>query len=116
MRNGTHQRTRCDYALVDADVPVQSLRLIIPPRFHSDHWAIKLQIRSSGARVHNRYIHNRTQLPRVPALPDEGGPNRLFNELLSLHNRPQPIEYPARDNWIATDTWSLIDQRNSALK
>jgi len=116
MRNGTHQRTRCDYALVDADVPVQSLRLIIPPRFHSDHWAIKLQIRSSGARVHNRYIHNRTQLPRVPALPGEGGPNCLFNELLSLHNRPQPIGYPARDNWIAMDTWSLIDQCNSALK
>jgi len=115
MRNGTHQRTRCDYALVDADVPVQSLRLIIPPRFHSDHWAIKLEIRSSSAKVHNRYIHNRTQLPRIPALPDEGGPNKLFKELLGLHNCPQPNIYPPRDTWIATDTWALIDQRTSAL-
>jgi len=116
MRNGTHQRTRCDYALVDTDVPVQSLRLIIPPRFHSDHWAIKLEINSSSDRLHNRYIYHRTQLPRIPALPDEGGPNRLFKELLSLCNRPRPTNYPPRDAWITTETWALIDQRNAALK
>ncbi len=94
MRNGTHQRSRCDYALVDTDVPVQSIRLIIPPRFHSDHWAVKLQINSSGVKAHHRYTHNRTQLPRIPALPDEGWPNMLFNELLQLHKCQQTTAYP----------------------
>jgi len=116
MRNGTHQRTRCDYALVDSDVPVQSLCLIIPPRFHSDHWAIKLEVNSSSDRTHNWYIHNRTQLPCIPALPDKGAPNRLFKELLSLCNRPRLTTYPPRDTWITTATWSLIDQQNAALK
>jgi len=116
MRDGTHQRTRCDYALVDNDVPVQSMRLIIPPRFHSDHWAVKITINSSSVRTHSRYTHNRTQLPHIPARSDEGGPNRLFHELLRLHNCPTPHTYPPRDAWIVTDTWALIDQRNAALK
>jgi len=116
MQNGTHQRMQCNYALVDADVPVQSLCLIIPPCFHLDHWAVKLQICSFGARVHNQYIHNCTQLPCIPALPDEGGPNKLFKELLCLHNCPQTTTYPPRNAWIAMDIWVLIDQHNLALK
>ncbi len=40
--NGITHHSRCDYALVNEAVDVCSMRLIIPPKFHSDHWAVKI--------------------------------------------------------------------------
>jgi len=54
VENGPTQRSCNDYAMVDATVDVRSLRLVILPRFHSDHLAIKLQIRSSMLCMHRR--------------------------------------------------------------
>jgi len=86
MWDGTHQCTQCDYALVDADVPMKSLCLLIPLHFHSNHWVIKLQIHSSGARLHHHYILYQTQLLCIPVLPDEGWPNMMFAKLLHFHS------------------------------
>ena len=114
--NGTTHRSRCDYALVDEAVDVRSMRLIIPPKFHSDHWAVKIQIRSSNLRMHQRYLRNRASFPTIPPVQDEHGPNLLFQQLMQHHTRHPPMAYPPRDAWIAEDTWRLIDQRTTALK
>jgi len=116
MVDGTHQRSRCDYALVDDTIDVRSIRLVIPPRFQSDHWAVKLQIRSDTLRAHRRYLHNRSTLPHIVPFPDEQGQNSLFTQLMEHHTRTPPTTYPPRDAWIKNDTWALIDQRNAALK
>ncbi len=116
LSDGTQQRSRCDYALVDPSIDMCSICIVIPPRFHSDHWAVKLQIRSSTPQDHRRYIHNRSQLPHVRPKPDEKGPNQKFEELLTHRIPILPVTYPSRDAWIANDTWVLIDKRNAALK
>jgi len=116
MTDGTRQQSRCDYALVDAMVPTRSARIVIPPWFVSDHWAIKLQIYSSHLSTHRRYLHNRSRLPNVRPEPDEQLPNQVFTQLLTHHKRPTPATYPAWDAWIAVDTWALIDKRNAALR
>jgi len=105
LTDSHQQRSRCDYALVDPRVDVHSIRVVIPPRFHSDHWAVKLKIKSSSLQAHRRYIHNRSQLPHVRPEHDEQGPNRLFAELMTHHARIPPIVYPSCDAWIANDTW-----------
>ena len=89
LSDGSEQRSRCDYALVDPSIDVCSIRIVIPPRFHSDHRAVKLQLRSSTPQDHRRYVHNRSQLPHVRPKPDEKGPNRKFEELLK-HRVPIP--------------------------
>ncbi len=116
LENGPPQRSRNDYALVDATVNIRSLRLVIPPKFHSDHLAIKLQIYSSTLRTHRRYLHQRSCLPTIRPEQDEQEPNRLFTQLMEFHTRQPPATYPPRDAWIANDTWALIDQRTAALK
>jgi len=116
MPDGSHQRSRCDYAMVDPSISVKSLRTVIPPRYVSDHWAVKLQVRSAGMQAHQRYLHNRSRLPTVHPEPDEHGPNMLFSQLLDHHSPPTPVIYPPRDVWIADDTWALIDRRNAALR
>jgi len=116
LSDGSEQRSRCDYALVDPSIDVCSIRIVIPPRFHSDHRAVKLQLRSSTPQDHQRYVHNRSQLPHVRPKPDEKGPNRKFEELLKHRVPIPPVTYPPRDAWIAHDTWALIDKRNAALK
>jgi len=90
MTDGTHQRSRCDYTLVDPTVDVKSLRLVIPARFQSDHWAIKLQIRSANLRAHRRYLHNRSHLPHITPQADEHGPNLIFDQLMDNHTRTPP--------------------------
>jgi len=116
LADGAHQRSRCDYILVDPTMEVGSLRMVDPPRYHSDHVALKMQFHCSTNQAHRRYLNNRSQLPSVQAAADEGEPNALFNQLLSHHERPVVPTYPTRDVWIAPDTWALIDQRTSALK
>jgi len=116
LSSGAHHCSRCDYVLTDPMVPVKSIRIVIPPRFVSDHWAVKLQIHSSTTQEHSRYMHNRSRLPSVRPEADEAIPNAIFTELLTHHNRIPPPAYPLRDAWIARDTWTLIDQRNAALR
>jgi len=116
MPDGSHQRSRCDYAMVDPEIPVKSLRIVIPPRYVSDHWAVKIQIYSSTMHEHGRYLHNRSRLPAIKPEPDERVPNLLFTQLLDHHRPTTPPLYPPRDAWIADDTWALIDQRNAALR
>jgi len=116
LSDGSQQHSRCDYALVDPSIDVCSIRIVIPPRFHSDHQAVKLQLRSSTPQEHRCYIHNRSQLPHVRPKLDEQGPNQKFEELLMHHVPIPPVAYPSQDAWIATDTWALIDKRNAALK
>jgi len=52
----------------------------------------------------------------VQAAADEGEPNVVFTQLLSHHEHPVAPTFPARDGWIAADTWRVIDQRTVALK
>jgi len=116
LRNGSRQRSRCDYAMTDPIIAVKSIRIVDPPRYSSDHWAVKLQLQSDNIRRHQRYLSNRSQLPSIAAAPDEHTPNELFTQLLTFHNRRTTPTYPPRDSWIALDTWALIDQRNNALR
>jgi len=116
LHDRTHQRSRCDYALTDPSINVKSIRLVIPPRFHSDHWAVKMQIRSDNQKQHRQYLHNRTCLPLITPEADEHGPNRIFAQLLEFHERQIPPAYAPRDAWIANDTWTLIDRRTAALR
>jgi len=46
LADGMHQRSRFDYILVEPTMNIQSLRVINPPRYHSDHLALKIQIPS----------------------------------------------------------------------
>jgi len=114
--NGTTHRSRCNYALVNEAVNVRSMRLVIPPKFHSDHWAVKIQIRSLTLRTHHRYLRTQASFPAIPPVQDKHGPNLLFQQLMQHHHRHSPTAYPPRDAWIAADTWRLIDQRTAALK
>jgi len=116
LRDGSRQRSRCDYAMADPCIAIKSLRIVDPPRFHSDHWAMKLQVQSDNINRHRRYLSNRSQLPAIAAAPDEQIPNEMFTQLLTFHERRNGPSYPPRDSWIALDTWTLIDQRNSALR
>jgi len=102
--------------MVDKAVDICSLHLVIPPKFHSDHLAIKLQICSSTLRTHRQYLHNRSRLPVILPELDKQGPNLLFRQLMEAHTRQPPTTYPPRDAWIASDMWALIDQRTVALK
>jgi len=116
LLDGSHQRSRCDYIMTDKRVPVKFIRIIDPPRFISDHLAIKIQLISSTTQEHSRYLHNRTQLPAVQPKRDEKEPNRMFHQLMTHRTRTMPQTRPARDAWIAQDTWALIDRRNAALR
>ncbi len=97
MLDGTHQRSRCDYALVDNAIDVRSIHLVIPPRFQSDHWAVKLQIRSDTLWAHRRYLHNQSTLRHIVPFPDEQGQNLLFTQLMEHHTSTPPTTYPPRD-------------------
>ncbi len=101
---------------MDPSINVCSIHIVIPPQFHSDHRAVKLQLCSSTPQEHRRYIHNRSQLPHVRPKPDEKGPNQKFEELLTYRVPIPLVTYPSRDAWIAKDTWALIDKCNAALK
>jgi len=46
LADGMHQRSRFDYILVEPTMNLRSLRVINPPRYHSDHLALKIQIPS----------------------------------------------------------------------
>ncbi len=116
LSDGSQQCSRCNYALVDPSIDMCSIRIVIPPRFHLDHWAVKLQLQSSTSQEHRHYIHNCSQLPHVQPKPDEKGPNQKFEELLTHRIPIPPVTYPSRDAWIATDTWALIDKCNVAFK
>jgi len=116
LRDRTYQRSRCDYILVDPALAVRSLRVVNPPRYHSDHLALKMQLHSSTVQAHRQYLNNWSLLPSVQAAADEGLPNAVFQQLLTHHERQIPSSYPPRDAWIAQDTWQLIDRRTAALK
>jgi len=116
ITNGTTHCSCCDYALVNEAVDVRSMRLIILPKFHSDHWAVKIQICSSNIRTHHCYLRTRASFLTIPPVQDEQGPNLLFQQLMQHHTHCPPTAYPPRDAWIAEDTWQLIDQHTTALK
>jgi len=97
-------------------VPVRSIRILIPPRFVSDHWAVKMQIDSDSVTAHRCYLHNRSQVPHIRPERDEIAPNALFAQLLTHCTRPAPMTYPVCNAWIAANTWALIDCRNAALR
>jgi len=87
-----------------------------PPRYHLDHLALKIQIPSATNQAHRWYLNNQSQLPMVQAAADKGEPNAVFTQLLTHHERLVAPTFPARDAWIAPDTWRMIDWRTAALK
>jgi len=102
--------------MADPTVPILSIWIVDPPRFVSDHMAVKLKLVSSTISDHSRYLHNRSQLPAVHLETNERGPNHMFAQLMEYQTQTPPTVHPPRDTWIKADTWALIDHRNAALQ
>jgi len=75
-----------------------------------------MKIPSANNQAHQRYLYSRSQLPAVQAAADKGEQNVVFTQLLSHHECPVALTFPAHDGWIAPDTWQMIDRRTAALK
>ena len=113
LRKGIEVQSKTDYIL-GTDRPLFGNVSIRYPQHKSDHYMVMGCLPSASLTEHKRYLGGRKKLPLRPPVE----PTREDDAFAALR-RAVPkarLREARRNEWILTETWSLVDERVSARR
>jgi hypothetical protein len=117
-REGTLLQSRCDYIL-STDRRLFQYIHIKNPRYNSDHLMVTGGLRSAPKKENAKYLQSRRRFPLRIQPTETPEPVELEYNKLKQYIDTQTIgkiARQAREPWISSNTWKLIDSRASKTK
>jgi hypothetical protein len=110
--NGIVIKARCDAMMGSDRHWFQSVRILDPTDFTSDHFMIIGEITASPAKEHKDYLRGHKEMPDTTiAGIDTAAADGLVSKLMEhLPERERPNFKPKPD-WVSEATWKLVDER-----
>jgi hypothetical protein len=116
-RNGVVIKSCCDVIMGTDQRHFKLMKIINPPSYDSDHYAVVATIWAATMREQKNYIQGRKQFPEVfdssllMELVDT-----TFSNLLKFKIVDDKRRLHERSEWISEAMWNLIEKRSRFMK
>jgi len=118
-REGRMVRSRSDVVMGTDWRFIQPVKILLPPTFVSDHYALTVRMNTSIAAEQKAYLRGRRHMPNTydaTLARETRAADAQFGQLLKLKVNTRPAGQPARHDWISKETHDLMDKRTRLQK